>query len=47
MTYQNRTTESIFKQHEDEKRSYLQGVIQVEQDTFTPLVFGTNGGFGR
>ena len=47
MTYQNKTTESIFKQHENEKRSYLQRVIQVEQDTFPPLIFVTNAGMGR
>ena len=47
MTYQNKTTESILKQHENEKRSYLQRVIQVEQDTFSPLIFVTNGGMGR
>ena len=30
------------------KRSaYLQRVIEVEQGTFTTLVFGTNGGIGR
>ena len=48
MTNQNRSTESIFRQHENEKkRAYLQRVIEVEQGTFTPLVFGTNGGIGR
>ena len=28
-------------------RQYNQRVIDVEHGTFTPLVFGTNGGFGK
>ena len=45
---QNKSTEKIFESHENEKkRHYNQRVIDVEQGTFTPLVFGTNGGFGK
>ena len=37
----------IFKEHENEKkRKYQQRVLDVEMGTFTPLVFGTNGGMG-
>ena len=45
---QNRTTEQIFKSHEQEKkRKYNQRILDVEQGHFTPLVFGTNGGIGE
>ena len=45
---QNKSTKKIFESHEKEKkRQYNQRVIDVEQGTFTPLVFGTNGGFGE
>ena len=44
---QGKSTEKIFEEQENEKkRHYNQRVIDVEQGTFTPLVFGTNGGFG-
>ena len=47
-TNQNKTTEQIFESQENEKkRQYNQRVIDVEHGTFTPLVFGTNGGFGK
>ena len=37
----------IFKEHENEKkRKYQQRVLDVEMGSFTPLVFGTNGGMG-
>ena len=37
----------VFKEHEKEKkRKYQQRVLDVEMGTFTPLVFGTNGGMG-
>ena len=40
-------TEKIFRNHEQEKRrEYMQRVIEVEGGSFTPLVFGTNGGAG-
>ena len=35
----------IFRQHETEKkRQYASRVLEVEQATFTPLVFSTTGG---
>ena len=40
-------TAVIFHRHQQEKkRSYNQRCIEVENGTFTPLVFGTNGGVG-
>ena len=29
------------------KRTYLERIVEVEHATFTPLVFGTNGGMGQ
>ena len=44
---QGKYTATIFKEQENEKkRKYNQRVIDVEMGTFTPLVFGTNGGMG-
>ena len=38
-------TAAIFHRHQQEKkRSYSQRCMEVENGTFTPLVFGTNGG---
>ena len=46
-TNKNKETKKIFKEQENEKkRSYLQRVLEVEHGSFTPLVFGTNGGMG-
>ena len=37
----------MFKEQEDEKkRKYQKRVLDVEMGSFTPLVFGTNGGMG-
>ena len=37
----------MFKEQEQEKkRKYQQRVLNVEMGTFTPLIFGTNGGMG-
>ena len=37
--------EQVLKQHENEKkRQYARRVLEVEQATFTPLVFSTAGG---
>ena len=37
----------IFKEQENEKkRKYQQRVLDVEMGSFTPLLFGTNGGMG-
>ena len=42
------TTSKIFRAHEMAKRrEYLQRVLDVENGSFTPLVFGTNGGLGE
>ncbi|CAH3198934.1 unnamed protein product, partial [Porites evermanni] len=44
---QGKYTATIFKEQENEKkRKYNQRVMDVEMGTFTPLVFGTNGGMG-
>ena len=44
---QGKATSTIFKEQEEEKkRKYQQRVLDVEMGTFTPLVFGTNGGMG-
>ena len=44
---QSKPTSTIFKEQEDEKkRKYQQRVLDVEMGSFTPLVFGTNGGMG-
>ena len=43
----NQTTKQIFNSHEKaKKREYLQRVLEIEHGTFTPLIFGTNGGYG-
>ena len=35
----------IYRQHETEKkRQYASRILEVEQATFTPLVFSTTGG---
>ena len=37
----------MFKEQEEEKkRKYQQRVLDVKMGSFTPLVFGTNGGMG-
>ena len=44
---QDKPTAMIFKEQENEKkRKYQQRVLDVEMGSFTPLVFGTNGGMG-
>jgi len=46
--YQNKTTSEVFKELEDQKKhKYQQQVLDVEVGSFTPLVFGTNGGMGN
>ena len=43
----NQTTKQIFNSYEKaKKREYLQRVLEIEHGTFTPLIFGTNGGYG-
>ena len=44
---QGKSTPTIFQDQEDEeKRKYLQRILDVEMGSFTPLVLGTNGGMG-
>ena len=44
---QGKATSTIFKELEEEKkRKYQERVLEVEMGSFTPLVFGTNGGKG-
>ena len=44
----DKTTSKIFHQHEQAKRrEYNERVLEIEHGTFTPLVFGTNGGMGQ
>ena len=44
----NLKTAQTFRRHEDaKKREYLERVLEVEHGSFTPLIFGTNGGFGQ
>jgi len=43
----NSSIPSILKKHEEEKkREYSERVMQIEQGTFTPLVFTTTGSMG-
>ena len=45
---QSKSSESIsVEQEKEKKRRYQQIVIDVEMGSFTPLVFGTNGGMGK
>ena len=47
-TNEELNTSEVFLSHEKEKkRQYLKRVLDVEHGTFTPLVFGTNGGLGK
>ena len=47
-SYLDRTPRQIYKQQEDEKkRKYAVRVMDIEQGTFTPLVFSTTGGMGE
>ena len=44
---QGKATSTILKEQEEEKkRKYQHSVLDVEMGSFTPLVFGTNGGMG-
>ena len=44
---QEKATSTIFKEQEKEKkRKYQRRVLDYEIGSFTPLVFGTNGGMG-
>ena len=42
------TLKNLYKQQENEKkRKYASRILEVEQGTFTPLVFSTTGGMGK
>ena len=44
-SYRDLTPKPIYKKHENEKkRQYVERVMEIEQGTFTPLVFTTTGG---
>ena len=44
-SYRDFTSKQIYKKHENEKkRQYAERVMEIEQGTFTPLVFTTTGG---
>ena len=44
----NLKTAQTFRRHKEaKKREYLDRMLEVEHDSFTPLIFGTNGGFGQ
>ena len=43
---QGKAISTIFKEQEEKKRKYQQRLLDVEMRSFTPLVFGTNGGMG-
>ena len=46
-SYRQQNPEQIYKQHENEKkRQYGSRVMEVEQGTFTPLIFSSTGGMG-
>ena len=42
--YKDLTIQQLYRKHEDEKRLYANRVLEVEQGTFTPLLFITTGG---
>ena len=47
-TNSKKSTAEVFREHEQaKKREYLERVLEVEHSSFTPLVFGTNGGMGK
>ena len=44
-SYKDLTPKQFYKKHENEKkRQYAERVMEIEQGTFTPLVFTTTGG---
>ena len=47
-SYKDLTPQQIYRQHENEKkRQYSTRVLEVEQASFTPLVFTTTGGMAE
>ena len=46
-SYINKTPDSLYKMHENQKKTaYNERVINVDQGTFTPLIFSTSVGMG-
>ena len=46
-SYREQNPEQIYRQHEmEKKRLYADRILEVEQGTFTPLVFSSHGGMG-
>lgn len=46
-SYREKTSDQVFKQHENEKkRKYASRVLEIEQGSFTPLIFSATGGMG-
>ena len=44
-SYRDLTPKQVYKKYENEKkRQYAERVMEIEQGTFTPLVFTTTGG---
>ena len=42
------TPKQIYRMHENEKKGmYSKRVTEIEQGTFTPLIFTTTGGMGK
>ena len=47
-SYKDLELHQVYKIHENEKRRlYARRVLEIEQGTFTPLVFTTTGGMGK
>ena len=47
-SYRDLTPKQIYQKHEnDEERQYAERVMEIEQGTFTPLVFTTTGGMAN
>ncbi len=47
-SYKDLELRQVYKIHENEKkRLYARRVFEIEQGTFTPLVFTTTGGMGK
>ena len=46
-SYQDDTTDAVYKRHEDmKKREYNDRIMHVEKGSFTALIFSTTGGMG-
>ena len=47
-SYRDQEPQHIYRIHENDKtRLYLRRVLDVEHDSFTPLIFTTTGGMGK